>query len=356
MAGMNVSASTSMTGALQKYFTSAWMNLKKTDYETPLANSSHARTAVIPRNSGQTMEARFIDRFEPTVVSATDSTPKLITETAENTAKTMTATVVNIPLGEIQDHISLNPILLDTDPADLLVDVKEQLMVLVSRYVHRISNSAFVNECQDPNTWKIGTLPTPFKTINAGEGVNNDVFADLTESSYHNWDSFLRARSILRNTRIPTFSGSYKCVISDGIKEQLIESDSRFGDWIKRHQDVATSVLQMGVLPTYRGIDFIIQDDEYRAQLPNSGGTLAARNDSGRVQVATMFGKDAWTYLDLAGKRKLNPKFKVQDISISGNELTVSFRIPFNASVLQTRRGLNIAGTTNFYSDIDDLV
>ena len=131
--------------------------------------------------------------------------------------------------------------------------------------------------------------------------------------------------------------------------------DSKFGDFIKRHEDLGKGAFQNNVLPNYRGIKFIIQDDEYRSELPDSGGSLAARVDAGRVQVATMFGRDAWTYLGVAGKNKTATNFKVQDITISGVELTISMRTAFNASVIQNKRGVNIAGTTEFYEDIDSL-
>lgn len=169
-------------------------------------------------------------------------------------------------------------------------------------------------------------------------------------------ETFTRARSALRNSRIPTFDGGiYKCVISDPISQQLIDEDTKFGDFVKRHMDLGGDAFQRNTLPIWRGIQFIIQDDEYRCNLPNSGGTLAARVDTGRVQVAHMWGEDAWTYLDLAGKRRLSPNFKVQDITATGNEMTIGFRIRTNSSVLQTTRGLNIAGTTEFWSDMSDI-
>ena len=103
-------------------------------------------------------------------------------------------------------------------------------------------------------------------------------------------------------------------------------------------------------LMDYNGIRWIMQHDGYRALL---GDVLTNRQDAGRALVGHLLGKGAFAYVDLAGKKRLNPNFKVQDVSKTGIEITVGYNIPFQSGAHDGDYGLNVVGTSKFFKGVN---
>ncbi|OQC18343.1 MAG: hypothetical protein BWX70_03534 [Verrucomicrobia bacterium ADurb.Bin070] len=108
-----------------------------------------------------------------------------------------------------------------------------------------------------------------------------------------------------------------------------------------------------GDMIDYGGVAFVRQDDPYRCNLPDAGGAVQTRCNTGKVRVAHLFGVNAFGYLDLgeAGsstRRTLAPTFKCQDITITGTLLTCAVRMGFQAMVVERNFGLNLAYTSAF--------
>jgi len=345
-----------ITGSIQKYFDRKTMTLPMKTYETPLASMDNGLPGqLIGKGKGQAVQFRFFDNVEPT--KGNNDSPKLYDDSTDVSTEAMTATSYIVPLGEISHGLSFGPLLLDTDPSNLMELGHSEMVGLVKRYIHRITNDRMVYTnatYSDPNSLGLGSAPSVFPTIFAGRLPS---FADMVEGSVHTLKDIERTVSALRNSRVPKFSdGYYHSVISDSIKQQYMQENTRFYDVVKRHEDLAKTVYQRNILPVWNNVKFFIQDDEYRCNLPNASGALATRKDTGRVQVAHVFGKGGYGFLELSGKkaRGVRPRFKTQDISVSGINITTAFRMPFNAAVIRPDYGVNIAGTTNFYEDIDD--
>jgi hypothetical protein len=114
--------------------------------------------------------------------------------------------------------------------------------------------------------------------------------------------------------------------------------------------------MMMDKLPPFEGVTFMVGEDDYRCNLPNSGGALTTRRNTGGVFVGHMYGRGAYGYLTLGNNRgALTPRFKTQDISITGTHTTIGFRIPFRGPVLRQNFGVNIAGTSKFTEKVADL-
>lgn len=355
MAADNVTST--MQGSVQKYYNAKMMNLPSRTFDTPLANSDSGLVATIPKHQGQFAEFRIIDRFSPTPTSATDSTPITYDQSTEPTTGIgINARVIQVPLDEISDRISLGHFLTMTDPIDLVAMTFDQFVVLIRRYVHRLTNSAFVKAPSDKNSFATGSLAAPFKTIYAGVGLETGggSFSDLTQASYFTMQDFINARSLLENGGVPRVKGAYDATISDAIANQLMD-DPGFRDVIKRHGSLTSSVFEQGKLPMYAGMRWKVQDDEYRTQLPESGGLIGNRSDTGRVHFAHVTGMESYGYVDLAGKQRLSPKLKVQDITTTGINTTIGFRIPTKSSVINTDFGVNIAGTSKYYTTLANI-
>jgi N4-gp56 family major capsid protein len=361
-----------ITGSVQKYFEDSWMDRPQEDFRTPLANSNLLEKAVIPKNSGQYAEFRKFSHFTPETESGNDS-PKTYAESSTEanneptTGVSLTASIFRVGLEVICHWSQLANLVTDTDPTDLVAKTKDEFFIMVRRILHRLTNDRAVRTVNyNALSSTLGTImtsaamPQAFKTIYAG-GANS--FGDLTEDSVITMADLKRARSLLRNRRVPGMKGmgtNYACILSEASKDQLLE-DPTFRDIVKRHEDWAQKTAGIGdLLASWEGLDFYLQDDDYRANLPAAGGALTTREDDGKVLVAHILGKGAMGYVDFGSggsvaRRTLRPSFKVQDISKTGTGITVGWRMYYQACVTDRVRGLNLAHTSRFTEDIDDI-
>jgi len=345
-------------GAIQKYLRAEFMNRTQEDYETPLANPADGVPGTIPKNMGQAVQFRYFDHFAVETESGNDSPKQFTPEEEPASGKTLTATTTIVPLAETVAKISLPNWSIKTDLSNLMTVTTKNMMTLIRRTQHQLVNDSMVRGItalpnnSDGPPYGFGSLPQPFPTIYAGGGD----FSDLTEGSLHTMDTWLRAKSALQNSGVQTFTdGTYHACISHGVKEQLMKDDANFRDIIKRIESLSKEAFQRGTLPIYNGITWKLQHDSYKSDLPASGGVLATRKNSGRVDVGHLYAPDSFGYAAMGSHNILVPRFKTQDITVTGTVTTVGFRIPFRALVFNTNRGVNVAGTTNFYETIANI-
>jgi len=163
--------SISLTGAIQRYFKRAWMDLPQRSFKTPLANSEFLDKAVIPKNRGQNAQFRVFDHLT-IETNGTDDSPKTYSENAEpSSANQLSAAVFEVSFEMIAAYSELGNVLMATDPVDLMTKNKEELAVLVRRVTHQLTN----DRCVKPITANVlntsnspSPLPAPFKTVYAG--------------------------------------------------------------------------------------------------------------------------------------------------------------------------------------------
>ncbi len=350
-----------VSGNIQKYFTDKWMDLEQGGYDTPLANSELLETATIPKNKGQYAEFRRFDEFSIEAQSATDATPKTYTETDEPTsALNLTATIFQVPFQMFADYVQIGNIADCTDPTGLVKKAYENFRTLVRRKVHMFVNSRCVKQITD-NLREDGstlatTLPDPFKNIFAG-GV--EIYEDMKADNYITMDDIRRGVSILRSTPgfIPIMDDMVACILPQALIDQL-KVDKEFREVVRYHSSMVNKVMVKGHIADWEGVRFIREDDPYRCKLDSEGGTLAGRTTTGRLYAAHLLGKGAMGYVDLGDpkvRRKLNPNFKVQDISVTGVGPTIGYRMAIQACVLNTERGLNVFGCSKYGTAIADL-
>lgn len=357
---MALTTISTVSGTIQKYFERSWMDLPQEDFRTPLANSQLLERAVIPRNKGQYAEFRTFDHLT-IETNGTDDSPKTYGENAEPSSPlVLSASVVQVAFEMLADYLEIGNVADATDSTGLVKKGKEEMMLVVRRKIHRLTNDRCVktitanvlNASLSPSP-----LPQPFKTLFASGAAD---YGELTSDSVHTMADYKRARSALRNSRAPGIFGSlYAAIIDEAIKDQLLD-DPNFRDAAKRHEDMTQKAFGMGTMMDYEGMRWIIQDDAYRCALPAASGALTTRSDSGLVHVGHVLGKSAMGYVDFAGsnslqRRTLRPQFKVQDISSTGTGPTIGWRMPYQAIVLNRNRGLNVAGTSRYNETVSDL-
>lgn len=340
-----------ISGSVQVYFEKKWMDQARRSYETPLANSKLGMKASIPKHGGAYAEFRKFDDY--TIPSAAaDDAPKYFAESDGDpgSGQTETATIIQVPLAELRDYVSLGNMVRSVDPIDVVKASYMKFETQIRRWVHRHVNEAFVNGVADTNSYTGGSnLAGAFNTMYAGGAEN---FSDLNAGSKFTVEDFKRAKVALANSGVPeVYPGLHVAVIDHAICSQL-EADPYFRELVIRGYKTDKVFGGAKAIDIY-GLRFIIQHDEYRCNLPGAGGALATRADSGAVHVAHVLGKNSFGYVDLGDARTRSrlmrgTGFKVQDITKTGVELTIGYNIPFKAAVIDDDYGLNIAGTTDY--------
>jgi len=351
-----------VNGTIQKYFNKKWMDMPQEAFSTPLANSNLLETATIPKNMGQSFEFRKFNYFS-VETNGTDDSPMTYSETDEpSDYLSLTAGVFQVPFTMLRDKIKIGNIADVTDPTGLIKQAYKQFRILLPRKLHQLTNDRCVKSITD-NLREDGsslatTLPDPFKTIYAGSVEN---FENLEADSYVTMDDFRRAVSLLRNANVPGIFNNgelFAAIVSQSVMDQLTISDSAFAEIVMRHRDLVLDVRQIGMIVDYAGCRFIRQSDPYRCKLDSQGGALTTRSNTGPVVVSHVLGRGAMGYVDLGDpkhRRRLAPRFKVQDITETGTGTTIGYSMAYQAAVLDQGRGVNVAGCSSFSESIDDI-
>ncbi len=360
---MAATTTSTLAGTIQKYFEDSWMEMPEEELRLPLANNADFEVASIPANGGQYAEFRKFGKLTVEAASATDDTPKTYAENTEPSAPVaLSSEIIQVPFELLRDYVDLGNVTLATDPTDLMRKNKDALTLLIRRKQHQLANSHMVKQLTRVlNSSDIPAaatyLPAGFKCIYTGGA---QVFNDVTADHLFTVNVFKKARTLLANAQVPRMkNGRYLAIVDEAIVAQLLE-DSVFRDIVKRHQDTTQKSFGTGSMLDWEGMTWLVQDDPYRCNLAAAGGALANRKNTGKVRVAHVLGKGAFGYVD-AGKagsiqrRTLRPTFKVQDISLTGTNVTVGYTMAFQACVLDDTRGLNIAGCSQFDESVADL-
>ncbi len=130
------------------------------------------------------------------------------------------------------------------------------------------------------------------------------------------------------------------CLMDPWTKADLMIDDSDFRDLIK-HTEL--QILERNNLPMWAGAKLDLQDEPWREAV---GGTEGTYVSTGGVISCLIFASDSFGKVALMGRTGLKPKWHVQNISPTGAEMTIGYRIPFAASVLNANWGVILKGVS----------
>lgn len=351
---------TTLKGTVQGYFDRAFQEIAERDFETPLANSEFGVKSKLDEKSGTFVQFRSFGDL-PLATGANSDSPVLYAEDEEPAdPMVLTDDVFQVSLQDLSGYLALRPRLIKQDPVDILSTTKKRLIKWAKRMIHTVVNDRFVVPLGVAVTNlsnQYVKAPKPLRTIYAG-GVAG--FNALRSDSYITLADIVRAASLLRNGGVPLIGDRVVCVIDSPGIQQIALGDSKFMDAIKRVEDASQKIFGAGSSVDYAGVAFKVQSDSYRCQLPDEGGALRTRRNTGKVRVCHLFGENCFGYLDLgeAGSKQrqlIAPHFKCQDITVTGNNLTVALRFPCQAMVMQRDNGVNLAYTSAFDEKPEDL-
>ena len=324
--------------AVQRYWQKKWSNLPVEEYETPLANSKYLQEATIPKGVGGSAYFRRINHFAPTTA--------LVDETAEGDQQALTFETVEVPIKELVSQIAIGHMANDVDPVDLIDWSFKEFVTWVRRSQHLIVGKTMVNGFSDT---VFGTLREydGFQTIFAGGAPS---YGGLTPGSVATVADFVDATDRIRNARAPKHgSDKYVCVIDEAMLCDLMDQDSDLNTIVKQHRDLTTAVEQNKMISfPYKGLNWIPMSESWRTKLNAEGGAISTYDSGGKVHYSHIFGANSVGYVNHGSPAlRKSPKFKVQDISVTGITTTIGFRIPMNVVVLKDTWGINVAGTSN---------
>ena len=277
--------STTMKGTVQGYFDRAFDEMTDKELETPLANSGLGVKAKLAPNSGTFVQFRkFGDLALAT--EATNDSPKMYGETKEPSASMVVPDdIFQVSTQDLAGYLSFRPKLLLQDPSDIMAVSKRRLNRWVRRMIHTVVNDRFVR----PLAVAVTNLdsayvvaPKPFRVIYAGGAA---AFAGMREDSFVTIADIFRGAALLRNGKVPSIDGRYACVMDSAGIEQIKFGDSKFTDLIKGFEDKNNRVFGAGDMIDYGGVAFVRQDDAYRCNLPDVGGAVQTRCNTGKVRV-----------------------------------------------------------------------
>ena len=332
---------TTQLDTVQRYWQKKWSNLPVEEYETPLANSKFLQEATIPKGQGGSAYFRRINHFSQTTA--------LVTESAEATPETLSFETVEVPIKELTNSISIGHMANDVDPVDLIDWSFKEFVTWVGRSQHLIVANTMVN----------GFSESVFGTAHAFDGFQTiyaqgaPSFKGLTPGSIPTVADFVDATDRIRNARAPkhsTAQDKYVCVIDDSTLCDLMDQDPDLNTIVREHRDLTKAVEQNKMISfPYKGLVWVSMSEGWRTKLSSEGdGLTSTYSDTGKVHFSHVFGANSVGYVNHGSPAlRKSPKFKVQDITITGIETTIGFRIPMNVVVLKDTWGINVAGTSN---------
>lgn len=185
-------------------------------------------------------------------------------------------------------------------------------------------------------------------TIGVGSGASfsalpviyangKNSFANLEAGDRISNKDIQNAVSRLEQLGAPKFPGGYyKCLLNPWAKQDLMANDADFRNLIRVG---ALDILKKNEMGMWAGAMIGQEDEPFRETL---GGTENTYVRTGGVNSVYVYGPECFGVTQLMGKTGVRPRYKVQDITVTGSVTTIGYRIPFAAIVLDPTFGVVI--------------
>lgn len=324
--------------------------LKQREFNTPLANGNWALAQNIPTRSGDFARFHRVVHFRRPEKALTDAVDPL-------SGETLTLERVEAPMEFIHEFVSLGQQARQMSWLDLSNTVMNQLRITQRREINFLLQDMFkVGRYQpfqrdaagaftvNPRTTVQATVTLrgnsfTFESAPTYYANRRGAFSDLTTNDRHTMDVYRQVHTRLLNSGAVLIDGKLIAVISDAVKNDLMDDDKFFATAI-RDGSMRTK-LSKNSLADYGGYHWVMEDEAFTEEL---GGTKDLFVSGGNVHTSHVFGMDAYGWIRLGGKNSVRPSFKIQDISKTGNELTIGYTVPFQGVILNNEWCANIVG------------
>lgn len=287
----------------------------------------YGKKAIIPKGNSDIIHWNRLELYS-LAQDVTDGTDLV-------TPQTPTVTEVKGKLALYGDYVSFSPYGDEIRIASLIDDSYDQMILQAGRTANRKLQTVLSNG--DVTT---GNSFTAFQKMYAGNATS---FAELVSGGSYKLTSkdIQRAVGYLKKTGAKP---PIVCLMNAWGYEDLMIHDQEFRDLIK-NQDLA--ILKTNELPQWAGAKIGWQDDPWRENLLSAGGAEGTYAAAGAVHTTWIFGQESFGTVQLMGRNGLKPKFKVQDISKIGSEVTIGYFIPFKGGALNSTWGVALRAVAN---------
>ncbi len=312
--------STDISNLLVQYFERR--ALKESVFKSGLVK--YGQDAVIPEGNSATINWHRWNKFD----LASD-----LAEGSQGTGATgisMDTTQVSATLVEFGAFVRVS---LFSD-AIRLDSAAKQAYIKFAEQVERTANARIRTA--------LANTTTGFRTIYAGQLASYGALA-ASPTEITNKDVQL-AVNLIEKYFPPT--KKVIALVDPWNKGSLMIKDADFRDLIK-FSDL--NILKQNALPQWAGAAIDFQDEPFRESSAGSEGTYVAAGDIISMYV---FNPEAYGKVALMGKTGLSPKWHVQNIDPTGAEMTIGYRIPFAASVLNRNWGVCLKGAATDFATI----
>ena len=348
MADMNLNGILDQAGGaalIEEYLDTS--PIARRSWETPLVNVASAQARPLPGKVGQytkyTRKGRFRRPQNLATPGGAGSDPLSgVTPTVDQTI---------IPIVYFQDYAQIATVASDTSWLDLDNWVKEDLPVARMRRFHELVQNAFIVGRMTPGVYAADgsasttfdasaqTTPTlygvgfTFKSAPKYYAGGVATFADLVSGGNKlTWADIRSAHTKLGFAGARKVGGNYVCCLSDSMWEDLLADDDngRLTAAISGSLEKQIKGFEQFSTFVWAGTMFVIDEQPFTEATDAEG----VRADYGPIHSALYFGAEAFGYMPLAGKNASRTKFKVQDISKTGHELTIGYLTPWQVAVI----------------------
>lgn len=327
--------------------------LAERTFESPLVQSKYFSKLNLPKMAGQYIKFTRRNKMRLPEVAKEGLDPL--------SASILSYEQLNAPIEFLNDYVSISVMAQLTSWIDLAKDAKELTFEAIRRYMNRAVQAAFlmgrpkpgyrnaagatVGDATYPHFWTEAEATVTlfgqsfsFQAAPKYYGGGKAAFSDLQADDYATMQMFRNARVRMKNAGARPFAdGKYAVVLSDSMKADLERDDEYFQAAIRNAK--ASDMLFKGEVADYAGCHWIVDDEPWTLQRGGSPVSLVAGGD---VHVGQVIGEDSFGIMRLGGADAARPTFKVQDVSKTGNTMTIGYLVPNQQLVLQPDWAANV--------------
>ena len=323
---------------IEKYLVKKF--LERRDYDTVLANSTYAQTFRIGMGEGQYVEATRKNRFR-----IPEKVPNDSRTSDPASGASMGVVKVKLPMEYIHEYTPIGTVAGWTSWIDLDAWADEDMTMALMRRQHQLTQAMFRVGRYQPGVYDAnGAASTAFDTTPEYSAVMIDglsftwakapayfvgdrkAFNLIDEGDRHTMADYKRVVARLALAGARKINGKYVAVISESVKQDLMEDDRYFQTAVQSWNGKGVAENQ---LADYAGLHWVPDDEAFTEDFQNEN----VRASNGPIHTSFVFGQGSFAYVRLGAKGIGKPKFKVQDITKCGGEKTVGYTVPFQAGI-----------------------
>jgi len=323
--------------------------LERKEEQGVLANTAYAMPKAIPDHKGQYIEMTRKDHLRR---------PQNMPSPGGSGSDPLSGAVlggekVKVPLEFIHEFLKIGTVANMTSWIDLEEWAEHDLPEALRKRRHEKMQNALVVGRMKPGVYDAnGDLSTAFDAeaeatvtlygfswtfqpaaVSYAGGA--DTWDDMvTDGNKLTWDDLKRKRVQLSLSGAPKINGKYVCVLSDAGMYDLL-SDGEMGEAFGKAMQGGSKPLIKGVedqwIASFAGWHFV--EDDHPFTMDSAGGE-EKRAEWGDYHAAFCFGGSSFGSFHLGGYGKGKPKFKVQDITLTGYEKSIGYLVPDQEAVV----------------------